>query len=54
MALAAVKAALKPRLQSGALDRATFKAAAEAATKVLPWFLRANQLGFPPPEGRPV
>jgi len=34
LALAAVKAALKPRLQSGALDRATFKVAAEAATKV--------------------
>jgi len=37
LALAAVKAALKPRLQSGAVDRATFKAAAEAASKVIPF-----------------
>ena len=34
LALAAVKAALKPHLRPGGLDRAAFRAAAEAATKV--------------------
>ena len=34
LALAAVKASLKPHLRHGGLDRAAFRSAAEAATKV--------------------